>query len=576
LRDGLELLKPAPFRLTGDVRSETRRLLELALELQGARLASEGNGRAHGVLVPVSALDGLSPAELAAFSDATRGAPLFLFCEERDTPQAVDPANLFRALTGVPLRPLAAARVRRYRFADDPDVWPFCGLTLEERNTRLLPAVAADVPAVHPLLFSEHGCILLRWSSGDRTVFLALPPLAAAGPRVLLKREFCPEQFVGLLPLLTYIRAALAGYGWRPPHPRAALLVDDPNLRLARYGFLDLRRLLEAASRHDFHVGVAMIPIDYRKTGQAAANLVRNNPKRLSLVLHGVDHLKREFEADVSPERARCVLEQGLKRMDAHRRATGIDCAHAMTFPHGVCNPTWMAAMREVGLDAAIASRARPFASDDAIDNPLYELYPAEMTFLGFPVVNRFKAEDPKEHLLFAAWLGKPVIVYTHHGFFRDGVGGAVELAKFLNRHVQPEWTDVGAILRSNYQIRRLGDAAAVRVFSNRISLSAENASPVAAVVKPGRDLPPDERAQRDGAPLDVEVLPGVGLVASALDSGQDRIELRFGPVRYHATTEGLRIAPRSRLRRLATELRDQIAPTLLLATRGRAHSRLD
>jgi hypothetical protein len=247
-----------------------------------------------------------------------------------------------------------------------------------------------------------------------------------------------------------------------------------------------------------------------------------------------------------------------------------------MTFPHGVCNRTWMAAMREVGLDAAIASRAHPFASDDNIDNPLHELYPAELSFLGFPVVNRFKAEHPKEHLLFAAWLGKPMIVYTHHQFFREGVAAAVELARFLNRHVKPEWTDVGAILRSNYQIRRLGDATAVRVFSNRVSVSIAPASPAAAVVKPGRDFPPDERARCDGAPLDIEVLPGVGLMASVLNTGQERLEVRFGPARPYPATGTLRISPRSRLRRLATELRDQLAPTLVLPTGGRARSRLD
>ena len=72
-----------------------------------------------------------------------------------------------------------------------------------------------------------------------------------------------------------------------------------------------------------------------------------------------------------------------------------------MTFPHGGCNSTWLDAMRSTGFHAAFAARALAFKPEADIHDPLYEMYPAEMTFHGFPIVNRFGAERPKEALLF-------------------------------------------------------------------------------------------------------------------------------------------------------------------------------
>jgi hypothetical protein len=173
-------------------------------------------------------------------------------------------------------------------------------------------------------------------------------------------------------------------------------------------------------------------------------------------------------------------------------------------------------------------------------------------------MVNRFKAEDPQEELLFQAWLGKPLIIYTHHGFFRDGMERALEIVDFVNRHVGPTWCGIEAILRANYQRCRRRDGTAVRVFSNHVSIQDAEGDSVGVVLKPGKDVPPDETASVNGEAID-SVLLAEGLRLAALPVDEASLTVRFGPARRIATPARVRRPVlTSRLRRLATEARDQ------------------
>lgn len=551
-----EALEPIPVALVAPPRWDSR-LANAALALDGGAIAHETARAPRAVLIAAGA-DG---------PDRTRTGghlPTFVVPAAPGPVAAAHAVERFVALAGVPVEALDPAETRAYRCADVPELRPFAGSTLSEEQPRVLPALR-PADEVEPLVWCERGSVVVR--ARRRDVYLSLAPLPDPGVR-LLKREFRPECFLGLLPLLLFARAALGEAGWRVPvGPRACFLVDDPNLRSPRYGFLDLRELLAAALERDFHAALAMITLDFRKTREPAARLLREHADRLSLVLHGIDHRKREFEARVSLPAAERALAGALARMDEHRRATGIEYTRAMTFPHGVCGATWMEAMRNVGLEGAFVSRAFPWTDDDELDDPLYELHPAELGFRSFPVVNRFAAEAPKERLLFQAWLGKPLVVYTHHQFFREGVGRLVELADFLNDVAEPRWTDLGAILRSNYQIRRVRDTTAVRLFSNRASLRLDEPSRDTVLLRPGPGLPSGERASVDGVEIEPEEAPGLGLLATTAVPRQAHVDVRFEPSAPPPAPGRLTPPLRSRLRRLAVELRDH--GSALLARRG-------
>jgi hypothetical protein len=505
-------------------------------------------------IVTFDRLAALSAEQLRTLRAATLNDPLFI-CPGRNAGTTIDTAAL-AAIAGMELSASDPHSVSRYAFAQTGELWPFSGMSLAEARRQTVPAFRGASRSVVPLVSAEHGDVFLKIERG-KGIYITTVPLPDAPENRLLKNEIEPTKFIALLPIIFFLRTALRERGWRTPSLGATFIVDDPNLRRARYGFLDLRRLVDESIQHDFHTSLAMIPLDYRKTRRSVADLVARHPDRLSLVIHGVDHLRREFEAPVTNGVAETVLAQGLARMEAHERHTGLRHARALTFPHGRCNETWMTAMRNVGFDAAIVSRSFPFRAEAEIDDPLYELYPAQMTFLGFPVINRFQAEAPKERLLFQALLGKPLIIYTHHAFYKDGLERAREIVDFVNRHVLPRWESADAIVRSNYQLKHRQGQTLVRIFSNRISIRTDTGSPQ-VVVKPGRGFPTDEVCRTAGDVVE-PVRTAAGLVVVLPTPNDGLREVAFGPadpIRHPVR----RASVPSRVRRLGTELRDQLA----------------
>jgi hypothetical protein len=540
---------PERFELHSREPQNVRNLVDLALSILGARTTTDGES------APVARI--LSVGTRVDWDAVPHdGAPAFIV-PETDSPDSIAAAAAaFGEITGAPLELTAAQACRAYSFASHEELWPFSSLALHEERERQL-CCARPTERVETLIHSHCGAVVLRSSARGRPVYLSLVPLPRTADARLLKDLFQPDCFMGLLPLLVFARTALGEAGWRSRELSASFLVDDPNLRLRRYGFLSLEAILEAAGEEDLHLSIAMVPLDYRKTGRRAATLMRDNPDVLSLVYHGVDHRKSEFESDIDLPGAQAALRQAIARMERHRERTGVEHASVMTFPHGDCSDTWLTAMRNVGFDAALASRALPFAHETGLDNPLYELLPAELTFAGFPVVNRFKCESAKEHLLFQAWLGKPLIIYTHHEYFSDGLEQCLGLARFLNTHVQPTWRDIGSLLADNYQQRSAGGGTEVRVFSNRVAIGADLAGAALLKLSTARA---DERCLVGGVPAAITRLAG-GAAILEIDPGAGGAEIRFTarPSEEHVAVR--RMSVRSRVRRTATELRDQCAP---------------
>ncbi len=544
--------------------------MQKALELLGGR-ASELDARLQpeggaGTIASLEVLGEASEGDLDRLTGAAGAAPLFLH-PGRSGLSSADEAMLARL--GAPeLTITPPAAVEAYAFSTSDALWPFSGARLGEERPRVVAALEGQIRGVDSLIATPGGNVFLRWRRGSQDVFLTAVPLPDLGPSGKLKDEFGPTRFAALLPLLVFARAALGEAGWRTPLSGANLLVDDPNLRSHRYGFMDYPTVVEAARERELHFTIAMSPIDHGKTREPVARFVRDNSRYISLVPHGVEHLKREFERDVGPEAAVAALLDGMRRMAQHEAETGIRCPHAMTLPHGSCNATWLEAMRRTGFDATFASRSFPFKRDSEIGEPLYEMLPAELSYRGYPVVNRFKAEEAKERLLFEAWLGKPLVVYTHHEFFRDGMARTFEITDFLRRQVGPVWGDIQSILGANFQARTTVRGREIRAFSNAISIEADGAAPIVAVGKPHAD-PAEEGASVDGEDAPAGAGEG-GLLVTELGEGRRRLSIEFRPRDSRLDGAAYRTPRRARLRRLATETRDR---SLALADRLRGRN---
>lgn len=536
-----------------------------ALEISPERVPTACPAGARGIIASIDALAACSPEQIHALRRHSGEIPLLLFPANAETGLSHDADRVLRALGAPELVVNEPTPVRTYAFSENSLLWPFCELRLTEEHYRIAAAVTPESREIDPLISSDGGCIFFRWRRGPQHVFISTTSPLEAVMAAHLQDEFCPARFAALLPLMLFARASLGDAGWRTPAPRATFMIDDPNLRFMRYGFLDYRALVDAAKDRDLHFTIAMIPIDYKKTRQRVASFMHEHRMYISLVMHGVEHLKQEFDREVKIDKAVATLMDGLRRMRIHHEATGVSFPPAMTSPHAVCNSTWLEAMRRTRFQATFGARF-PFKSERNIDDPLYEMYPADMTFQGFPIINRVDAVEPKEKLLFQAWLGKPLVVYTHHEFFRHGMRPTLEITDFLDRQVSPTWGNVEFILNENYQCRRSGQTQEVRAFSNSITVATDGDLPISSIWKLGAGTQKQELALIDGAEVGVTGHHELGLVVHELSGTREQLVISFEP-RYRAETfPPYRTPFKAGVRRLATEIRDQSSAVLALA----------
>ena len=533
--------------------------LELADRL-GATLRTDAPAAAPWLL-EAGAVLALEPAQRERLRELTATAPALLF--PADAAAVGDLAQAGAVLTGQPLELVEGGGGRRFTVAPGvAALAPFDGLTLEESEARDLPALLDPDPrAVEPIITSHDGAALGRVArrDGGELWVCAVAPLQHLPEGHILRRRFHPGDFLELLPLLGFLRHALGDRGWRRPRCQAAFMIDDPNLRTRRYGWVDYAALRDAGRRHGFHTSIAMAAIDAGKTSHRAAALFRDSPE-LSLVMHGIYHTHHEFAQSVAPRRAQRDLGFGLAQMESHRRRHGVACPPVMTFPFSRCSSEWLQAMRDVGLAAAVTGpNPYPFLAElGMLADPALGMLPAEMGHGGFPVLTRAFLTQPREDLLFAAWLGKPLVVYLHHDDLREGVAPLVEIAEFLNRRVDAEWTDLGAITRDNYQLRQTGEGRVARLFSGRVQLGGRDGC--VAALKLGADRHDDERVWADGREAAVERIRGVGVLAELAPASRTIIS---GPIPEPSTGRRRPLgAGRAHSRRSLTELRDRLAPT--------------
>jgi hypothetical protein len=555
--------------------AEAKSGIEKALKLLGGKALEMPHGGIpgdvgardlRGIIASVDALAASAPAYIEALKRRSEEIPLFLFPSQSESGLSRDAVRVLRTLGGPELEITNPAPARMYAFSESKLLWPFQGVHLAEEHDRITSAVAPENRGVEPLIFSEHGCTYFTWRRGSQQVFVSLTSPLEAVPAPRLQDEFRPARFAALLPLMLFARMCLGDAEWRTPRPRATVMIDDPNLRFMRYGFLDYRSLVDAAKDRGLHFTIAMSPIDCKKTRDGVARFMTENRRYVSLVPHGIEHLKYEFDREVTMAKAVATLNDGLRRMRFHHIATGVSFPQAMTFPHGQCNSTWLEAMRRTRFQATFATQAFPIKPATDIHDPLVEMYPAEMTFQGFPMINRFPAEEPKDRLLFEAWLGKPLVVYTHHEFFRDGMGPVLAITDFLDRQVNPTWGDIDFILEENYQWRRAGQTREVRVFSNAVTVAADQGLPVSGVLKPRALDPTQELARINGAEVGAVEHRELGLILHDLAATRDELVVSFEPRPGAETAHPYRTPVRAGMRRLATEIRDHLSAVVTVA----------
>jgi hypothetical protein len=302
------------------------------------------------------------------------------------------------------------------------------------------------------------------WVRRDLEDWCVLAPMEL-GPGAPLRAGFRDGVWLGLLPLVHWL-SEVAPARWTPPAPRAAFLFDDPNLHWTSYGFINYGELLEHAKAHDYAATMAVIPRDLWWTHPAAARLFRGAHGRLSLALHGNDHVKRELEQPLSREARRALLAQALRRADAFEARSGVTVARVMVPPHGSTSREMVIEMPGFGIEAMSDSRPFPWLAAPPPEAPLAGWHPVDVVDGGLPVVPRYHLTRSRDDLRLRAFLGQPLILYGHHTDLAAGPDVLVSAADDIRAAAPIEWLPVGEIARSNYLTRLEGGRVLIKLLN--------------------------------------------------------------------------------------------------------------
>ena len=241
--------------------------------------------------------------------------------------------------------------------------------------------------------------------------------------------------FSSLICFMLFIRSTCGMKCRLPVNPYACLIIDDPLLR-PQYGFVNYKKLLDDMQKHNYAVSISHVPRNSAMTEKSTAKLFAENKERLSICVHGCDHVRGEFATE-DEQVLHKLSSTALALMSKHEADSGVVWDRVMVFPHGRFSAAALKVLKEYGITAAVVSvdavvcGRNPTGSRAETHHKLTEfLSPAVTAYGGIPLFLRRYPKHP-EDFAFDLLLGRPLIITTHHQDFKDG---ASELNSFIDR----------------------------------------------------------------------------------------------------------------------------------------------
>jgi hypothetical protein len=426
--------------------------------------------------------------------------------------------------------------------------------------TRALPAWLADADPIAtkdglPVWVAQqkNGCVHQYVSTA--------PPRLNEGEALFA--HFGGQRLFGLLPLVVFLRSLNEEKGWEEPPLQAAFMFDDPNLHWTSYGFIEYHEMVAQAAAGNYHVSLATIPLDGWFAHRRASAIFKENQARISLLLHGNDHVSQELARYRSAPEMHRVLGQALGRIAKMEAVTGLDVARVMAPPHGACSEIALSEMARLGFEAVCVSRGslrRHNPTAPWLRSIGFK--PCEVV-AGLPIIPRFGLSAAcRNDILIAALLRQPIVPMTHHQAVAAGYDLLNETASFINSLGEIAWRDMTAIARSLYFRRRDGETLSLRMLATRVSVRVPTGITSLVIERSWWGSRSEEQifwrpntdakwtlVPRDGA---IPVTPGT------------TVEISLAPASARIASDAagsVRLAPVAR--RMLTEARDRALPSI-------------
>lgn len=277
-----------------------------------------------------------------------------------------------------------------------------------------------------------------------------------------VKKHFC-----GAVPVALYLRW-IHNRCRKSTETSACLIVDDPPLKI-RYGFLDLREMIQLMDHYCFTTSIAFIPWNWRRTDQSAVELLRSRPNSFSIAVHGCDHTANEFATQSA-----VLLDKRIKtarqRMDSLVSRTSLPYDRIMVFPQGAFSSAIGRALKLNEFVAAVNTEVAPWGGDgnETKIRDLWEV--AIMKYDSFPIFTRRYLSSGIENFAFDAILGKPCLIAAHHDVFKGhGRDLADFVAKLNSLNWNLCWRPLGAAVEHSFGVRAQANETLIRMFSENL-----------------------------------------------------------------------------------------------------------
>lgn len=376
------------------------------------------------------------------------------------------------------------------------------------------------------------------------------------------------QRMMRLVPLIEWLRSISTWAQWQKPPTQACFMFDDPNLHSNRYGFVSFPLLAAEGRKHGYHTSFATVPLDQYYINKSAARVFRESREQLSLLVHGVDHTRRELASDRSSAEQLMKLRRGIRLIERLERKAGLTVARIMAPPHGAFSARSFRDCSVVGFEAACVSWGSIWYSNQ--NENWASLLGADpiAAVQGLPVIPRFRmAKETENQILLAAYLNQAIIPTGHQWELGDGMDLLRNLAGFINRLGDVRWASMEQIARSGYWWRQVGDTLILRPFSRQCEVHVPEGIRNIKVIKTSLGSGDSQSAITsvlsglDGRLLrDIDdrgwTLPGEGRCVLSIrlkPSGEDTPRI----------THSLHLPLKALARRLLVESRDRLMPML-------------